>query len=176
MRRIRLKTKLVIAISAMVFGLVATLSYLYVSQFVRQRIREAYSSGDFVARQVRDAARDAVAVDLRNTDIDPADSEKIRKVIADSLQTDPGVSTLLQSIVGYSLIIYDVGLYDHDDHVLLHTDTSLLEKVVHPREDFGRVRDGNFFRQIEVVYGKPEVYDIHLPIQREGRPFVASIR
>ena len=36
MRRIRLKTKLVIAISAMVFGLVATLSYLYVSQFVRQ--------------------------------------------------------------------------------------------------------------------------------------------
>jgi|NGEPerStandDraft_6_1074524.scaffolds.fasta_scaffold19068_2 PAS domain S-box-containing protein len=171
MRRIRLKTKLVIAISAMVFGLVATLSYLYVSQFVRQRIREAYSSGDFVARQVRDAARDAVAVDLRNTDIDPADSEKIRKVIADSLQTDPGVSTLLQSIVGYSLIIYDVGLYDHDDHVLVHTDVSLLDKAVHPREDFSRVRDGNFFRQIEVVYGKPEVYDIHLPIQRDGKPF-----
>lgn len=171
MRRIRLKTKLVIAISAMVFGLVATLSYLYVSQFVRQRIREAYSSGDFVARQVRDAARDAVAVDLRNTDIDPADSEKIRKVIADSLQTDPGVNTLLQSIVGYSLIIYDVGLYDHDDHVLVHTDASLLDKAVHPREDFARVRDGNFFRQIEVVYGKPEVYDIHLPIQREGKPF-----
>ena len=124
MRRIRLKTKLVLAISAMVFGLVATLSYLYVSQFVRQRIREAYSSGDFVARQVRDAARDAVAVDLRNTDIDPADSEKIRAVIADSLQTDPGVNTLLQSIVGYSLIIYDVGIYDHDDHVLVHTDAS----------------------------------------------------
>ena len=171
MRRIRLKTKLVIAISAMVFGLVATLSYLYVSQFVRQRIREAYSSGDFVARQVRDAARDAVAVDLRNTDIDPADSEKIRKVIADSLQTDPGVNTLLQSIVGYSLFIYDVGLYDHDDHVLVHTDVSLLDKAVHPREDFARVRDGNFFRQIEVVYGKPEVYDIHLPIQRDGKPF-----
>lgn len=171
MRRIRLKTKLVIAISAMVFGLVATLSYLYISQFVRQRIREAYSSGDFVARQVRDAARDAVAVDLRNTDIDPADSEKIRKVIADSLQTDPGVNTLLQSIVGYSLIIYDVGLYDHDDHVLVHTDASLLDKAVRPREDFARVRDGNFLRQIEVVYGKPEVYDIHLPIQREGQPF-----
>ncbi len=171
MRRIRLKTKLVIAISAMVFGLVATLSYLYVSQFVRQRIREAYSSGDFVARQVRDAARDAVAVDLRNTDIDPGDSDKIRRVIADSLQTDPGVNTLLQSIVGYSLIIYDVGLYDYDDHVLAHTDASLLDKVVHPREDFAGVRDGNFLRQIAVVYGKPEVYDIHLPIQRENKPF-----
>ncbi len=171
MRRIRLKTKLVLAISAMVFGLVATLSYLYISQFVRQRIVEAYSTGDFVGRQVRDAARDAVAVDLRNTDIDPADTEKIRGVIADSLQTDPGLNTLLQSIVGYSLIIYDAGIYDRQDRVLVHTDASLLDKVVHPREDFARVRDGNFFRQIAVVYGKPEVYDIHLPIEREGKPF-----
>jgi PAS domain S-box-containing protein len=171
MRRIRLKTKLVLAISAMVFGLVATLSYLYVSQFVRQRIREAYSSGDFVARQLRDAARDAIAVDLRNTDIDPNDSGKIRAVIADSLQTDPGVNTLLQSIVGYSLIIYDVGIYDQGDHVLVHTDSALRDQVVHSREDFAGVRDGNFFRQIEVVYGKPEVYDIHLPVQREGKPF-----
>jgi PAS domain S-box-containing protein len=171
MRRIRLKTKLVLAISAMVFALVATLSYIYVSQFVRQRIQEAYSSGDFVARQVRDAARDAVAVDLRNTDINPSDNDKIRGVIADSLQTDPGVNTLLQSIVGYSLIIYDAGIYDRQDRVLVHTDATLLDKAVRPREDFAHVRDGNFLRQVEVVYGKPEVYDIHLPIQREGQPF-----
>ena len=171
MRRVRLKTKLVLAISAMVFALVATLSYLYVSQLVRQRIVQAYSSGDFVAREIRDAARDAVAVDLRNTDIDPNDTAKIRGVIADSLQTDPGVNTLLQSIVGYSLIIYDAGIYDRDGRVLVHTDASLLDKVVQSREDFGRVRDGKFFRQLEVVYGKPEVYDIHLPIQREGQPF-----
>jgi len=42
--------------------------------------RDVQSMGDFVARQLRDAARDAVAVDLRNTDIDPTDSEKIRAV------------------------------------------------------------------------------------------------
>ncbi|ABF42276.1 multi-sensor signal transduction histidine kinase [Candidatus Koribacter versatilis Ellin345] len=171
MRRIRLKTKLVIAISAMVFALVATLSYLYVSQLVLQRIRSAYNNGDFVAREIRDAARDAVAVDLRNTDINPSDSAKIRAVIADSLQTDPGVNTLLQSIVGYSPTTYDAGIYDRDDRVLVHTDSSLLDKVVHSREDFAQVRDGSFFRQMNVVYGKPEVYDIHLPIQRDGKPF-----
>ena len=171
MRRIRLKTKLVLAISGMVFALVATLSYLYVSQLVLQRIRSAYSQGDFVAREIRDAARGAVAVDLRNTDIDAADAEKIRSVIADSLQTDPGVNTLLQSIVGYSPIIYDAGIYDRQDRVLVHTDGSLLDKTVHPREDFAHVSDGNFLRQIEVVYGKPEVYDVHLPVQREGKPF-----
>ncbi|HEY3927027.1 MAG TPA: ATP-binding protein [Candidatus Koribacter sp.] len=171
MRRIRLKTKLVLAISAMVFALVATLSYLYISQLVRQRLVEAYNSGDFVARQIRDAGRDAIAVDLKNTDIDPGDTDKIRAVIADSLQTDPGVNTLLQSIVGYSLIIYDAGIYDQHDRVLVHTDNSLLDKTVLPRENFTRVRDGSFVRQLEVVYGKPEVYDIHLPVQREGKPF-----
>jgi len=171
MRRIRLKTKLVIAISAMVFALVATLSYLYLSQLVLQRIRSAYNNGDFVAREIRDAARDAVAVDLRNTDINASDTDKIRAVIADSLQTDPGVNTLLQSIVGYSPTTYDAGIYDRDDRVLVHTDSSLLDKIVHSREDFAKVRDGSFLRQIRIVYGKPEVYDIHLPIQRDGRPF-----
>src|SRR3569833_629172 len=112
MRRIRLKTKLVVAICAMVFALVATLSYLYVSQLVMQRIRSAYRHGDFVAREVRDAARDAIAVDLRNTDIEPGETEKVRSVSADSLQTVPGVNTLLQSGVGYSPITYDAGIYD----------------------------------------------------------------
>ena len=39
MARIRLKTKLVLAISGMVFALVAMFSYLYVSHLVRQRHR-----------------------------------------------------------------------------------------------------------------------------------------
>src|SRR5512140_315587 len=104
MPRIRLKTKLVLAISAMVFALVATLSYVYVSQLVRQRIREAYSSANFVAKQMRDSARDAIA--QRGSPPAPGSSAETTSDIADSLQNDPGMNTLLQSIVGYSLIVY----------------------------------------------------------------------
>ena len=39
------------------------------------------------------------------------------------------------------------------------------------REDFAQVRNGSFLQQLKVVYGKPKVYDVKLPIQREGQPF-----
>ncbi len=54
MSRMRLKTKLVLAISSMVFALVAIFCYLYVSHLVRQRTAEAYDSADFVAKEIRD--------------------------------------------------------------------------------------------------------------------------
>ena len=44
MGHMRLKTKLVLAISGMVFALVAVFCYVYMSYLVRQRTAEAYDS------------------------------------------------------------------------------------------------------------------------------------
>ena len=69
--RLRLKTKLVLAISGMVVAVVATLSFLYVSRLVQNRMDEAYQTGDFVAHQVFHATRQALEADLnavRNKD------------------------------------------------------------------------------------------------------------
>ena len=33
------------------------------------------------------------------------------------------------------------------------------------------MRNGNFLEQLKVVFGTPRVYDLYLPIQREGQPF-----
>ena len=49
MPALRLKTKLVFAITAMVLAIVATLSTVYVTQVVRQRIHEAREDGEFIA-------------------------------------------------------------------------------------------------------------------------------
>ena len=61
MARIRLKTKLVLAISGMVFALVAIFSYLYVSHLVRQRTADVYDSADFIAKEMRERAREISA-------------------------------------------------------------------------------------------------------------------
>ena len=63
----RLKTKLVLAISGMVVALVAIFSYFYVSRLVRQRIYEAYDSADFVAKEIRESARAASLANLGST-------------------------------------------------------------------------------------------------------------
>ncbi len=78
MPRLRLKTKLVLAISGLVFVLVATLSCLYVSQIFRQRISQSDDNADFIAHQVFHAARQALETDLPGSHREPQDSTHAR--------------------------------------------------------------------------------------------------
>lgn len=171
MARIRLKTKLVLAISGMVFALVAIFSYLYVSQLVRQRTAEAYDSAAFVAKEMRECAREASQIDLSSTFAEGNDPRQVQAVLNEALQSDPGLTTLLQSIVGYSQTIYDASIADVNDNAIVDTGTTPIGAKLEKREDFKRVRDGSFLQQLNVVYGAPRVYDVKLPIQREGQPF-----
>jgi signal transduction histidine kinase len=171
MGRIRLKAKLVLAITGMVVALVAMFSYLYVSHMVRQRTAEADDGAAFVAKQIREMAREASQVDLSSTFAKTSDPKQIQAVLNQALQNDPGLTVLLQSIVGYSPPSYDAAIADVTGRAIVHTDPAVIGSRLEKREDFAQVRSGNFLQQLKVVYGKPKVYDVKLPIQREGQAF-----
>src|SRR5437879_2546158 len=67
---LRLKTKLVLAITTMVVVLVATLSSIYISQLIKQRVDEAFQNGEFVASEVFQSTREALETDLANDNLD----------------------------------------------------------------------------------------------------------
>src|SRR5271169_3417326 len=171
MGRIRLKTKLVLAISGMVFALVAIFSYLYVSHLVRQRTADVYDSADFVAKEMRERAREISQIDLTSTFAATGNPAQVQATLNQALQTDPGLNTLLQSIVGYSQTIYDASIADVNGNAIVDTSPSAIGNKLEKREDFKQIRDGSFLQQLKAVYGKPKVYDVKLPIQREGQPF-----
>ncbi len=87
------------------------------------------------------------------------------------MRNDPGLNTLLESIVGYSHTIYDAAITDVNGRAMVHTTPSLIGRQIERREDFRQVLQGSFLRQLEVVYGTPRVYDVNLKIQREGKYF-----
>lgn len=167
----RLKTKLVIAITAMVVALVTALSYVYVAQLVRERVADAYKNGDFVAHQVFNGAREALELDLSDRHIDPDNPEEVRQAVQDSLQSDPGLNNLLQSIVGYQLEIYDAAIVDTNGVAMLHTEALLQNKPMAARPEFDAVRKLNAWRQIKLLYGPQKVFDVTLPLTRGGKPF-----
>jgi signal transduction histidine kinase len=169
--RFRLKIKLVVAISGMVLALVSALSYIYLSQLLRQRVSEAYDDGDFIAHQIYQVSRDALESDLKTATIDENNPDELRALIEKSLQSDPGVNSLLQSVVGYSPNIYEVAIADVHGNALLHSVSDLQGKSLPKRPPFLSLRNASFWRQVRVVYGKPEVYDVTLPLQRAGLPF-----
>src|SRR5580704_1067009 len=88
MSRMRLKTKLVLAISGMVFALVAIFCYLYVSHLVRQRTAEAYDSANFVAKEIRDRAREASQIDLSTAFVNQNDPKQVEDLLDQVLKTD----------------------------------------------------------------------------------------
>jgi signal transduction histidine kinase len=164
---VRLKTKLVLAISLMVMLLVSTLSSIYVSQIVSQRIQDDYTHFDFVAKEIRQATENALEVDTSNA----RNAAEARQQIIDTLQGDPGLNSQLTSAIGYSDIIFDAAVVDSESRVLVSTGGNATGEVLPPRENFADLTTIGFLRQLQWVYGKPKLYEIRAPIQREGQPF-----
>jgi len=166
MGRLRLKTKLVLAITGMVFVLVGLFSYVYVSHRLRQSTTEAYTRGDFVAKEIEDSARKATQVDLRKLEVDLDNPVLVQAALERRLQEDDGLNTLLQSILAYSYTIYDAGITDVEGRAIVHTDTSLVGSRLERRDNYSALLSANFFRQLQLIYGPPHVYDLYVPIKR----------
>src|SRR6266404_2790907 len=166
---LRLKTKLVLAITSMVVMVVAVLSSIFISQLVKQRVDEAFQNGEFVSLEIFQSAREALEANLSGSG--PGKQASSDAEIAKILQNDPGLNSLLQSTVGYSPTIYDVAIADQQGRAIVHSDGTLVGTLLPAREEFSSVSKGGFWKQVSIVYGDPKVYKMQLPLQRDGAPF-----
>src|SRR5438874_5176592 len=153
MPALRLKTKLVFAITAMVLAIVATLSTIYVSQVVRQRIHEARADGEFIANEIFTVARDPLETDLTSSRIDVNDPQQVSDAIQEALQTDASLNSLLQSIKTWSPVILDATIVDTRGRALLHTTEEFTGKIIKSREYFALIDLGGIWKQINMIYG-----------------------
>jgi PAS domain S-box-containing protein len=168
-----LKTKLVLSITAMVVAIVATLSTLYISEVVHQRIQEVASIADVIKLHMFAVARPALTVDLSATKVDMNDPQKVEAAMEDLLQSDTVVTSLLESVTGDSQNILDACIVDASGMALLHTTAALQNTIVPAREDFANLLNGGIRRQFKLIYGPPETYDARLPLinNTTGKPF-----
>src|SRR2546423_1900351 len=170
--KLRLKTKLVIAISGMVVALAVTLLTLYVSQLVHQAVQDAYGSSNFVAHETLHLARQALEEDLESTKLKPITPEEFEQFAQESLTTDPGVGSLMESIIGYSPEVLDTAIVNINGVALMHSDNDMIGKKVLPRDDLARLLRGGFRDQLRIVYGPMKTYEITLPLERNDSPFL----
>ena len=71
---LRLKTKLVLAITGLIFLIVTALSWLFLDRLLEQRVAQSYEGNEVVAHQVLYATRLALENDLRGKTIRPGRS------------------------------------------------------------------------------------------------------
>lgn len=161
---LRLKTKLVIAITGMVLAMVATISTLYLSKVVRLQMNQSLKDGQFIAHQIYSVSRDPLERELSNGKVDLNDPKVIEATIEQVLQTDAGVTSLLKSVVGYSSTIQDAAVTNPQGRALVHSSPSLQGIILNRREDFSAITGGSIWKQLKVIYGPAQVYDVHEPL------------
>ncbi len=168
----RLKTKLVVAVTALVFLLVSATSWLYLSRSLRQYVDQSYASTDIITHQVLFATRQAIEQGVIHGTIQPTQPPVLfRAQVAAVLQNDAALNALMVSVISYSPTIFDITIVDSANRSLISTDPLLEARTMPWRPDYGKLRGRSFIKILQIVLGKARVYDLPLTLQRNGRPF-----
>src|SRR5206468_4114652 len=146
---LRRKTMIELVITLMVTVMVSAFSYLYVSQILRLRITNANDTATSLTHQLAYAVSNAVP-DFSSTSIDTNSPAAVRRALAEYVQTDVALNNLLQSDPGDWRFIYDVTILDVAGKALLHTNASMVGKVIAPRPDFQKIVNAHFREQIRL--------------------------
>lgn len=169
----RLKTKLVLAITALVFLIAGVLSVVYVTQLLRAAVQQSYDTNKTVANQVRFALIQALESGLSGRQVDPNNPAELRDLEASAIRNSAALQAVVESVNRYSLTVYDINIGDSQSLTLVSTNPNNEGKLLPRRPDYSELLKANPFRLIHEVFGPPRVYEIALPIERNGALFAS---
>jgi len=168
----RLKTKLVLAITALVFLIAGLLSLVYVFQLVHSAVQQSYDTNRMVANQVQFAVRNALETGLRDQKVDPNNPAELRNLAGKAVRDNAALQAVVESVNRYSLTVYDINIGDSQSITVLSTNPDNEDKPLPVRPNYQRLRDASALQLIHEVYGPPRVFDVVVPLDRNGEPFV----
>lgn len=168
----RLKTKLVLAITVLVFLISGLLSFVYVTQLLHAAVQQSYDTSRMVANQVRFGVQQALQTGLQGHEVDPNNPAQLRNLIAQVIRGDTSLHGLIESVNRYSLTVYDVNVADSQSLILTSTNPNNLDKALPQRPNYSQLLNARPLKLIREVFGRPRVFDVVVSIERNGQPFI----
>jgi PAS domain S-box-containing protein len=170
--RLSLKTKFTLATALLVLAVVAVVSSLYLGRLMRQTLRQANDTANFVAQQVYgacgDALKDANERGESPASLDPVD---LRRYVRHAFDNSSTLNSLIESDVGISPTIYEITITDANGTVLVSSDASLRDMKVAGRPPLSSLVRTGVFQQMRLLYGPPQTYEYSLAFQLGPEPF-----
>jgi len=166
-----LRAKLTMVITALVLLTTAVLSMVFLELLMQQVLHDTNQRALELARDVFDSAshaeNDAKAMGMLPASEDPQEiHDYVRKVFetSDALNARLSGAAELPSI-------YEVSIVDHDGMVLVSSDTSGNGKIVGRRPPLSRLVQSPVVRQVRILLGQPQVYEVEFPFNVRGQAF-----
>jgi signal transduction histidine kinase len=167
----RLKTKLVLAITTLVFLIAGVVSLVYVTQLLHAAVQQSYDTNRMVANQVRSALQNALETGLKDREVDPGNPAELRALAAEAVRNSDMLHSVIESVDRYSLTVYDVNIGDSQSNTLLSTNPDNEDKPLPVRPSYEQLRDADPLKLMTTVFGPPKVFEIVAPIERNGEMF-----
>ena len=170
----RMKTKLVLAMTGLVFLIAGTVSGVYVHQLVKEAVRQTYDTNQMVAYQVWFALEQALETGLKDRKVDPNNPAELRGLVAETVRNDATLQAVVDSVNRYSLTVYDINIGDSQGGTLLSTNPDNEGKPLPPRPNYNQLLKANPFQMILQVFSKPAIFDVVAPLENNGK-LIASV-
>lgn len=168
----RLKTKLVLAITSLVFVISGLISLVYVGQLLRAAVQQSNDASTMVANQVRMALQNALEEGMKDQVVDPNDPGQLHQLVTDTIRGNDALRALLSSVNRYSLTVYDINICDSAGVTLLSTNPLNQDRTIPARPDYGQLLRAGPIELIREVYGEPRVFEVVVPLERNGQHFL----
>lgn len=168
----RLKTKLVVALTALTFAIVLVLSGLFSAELLRQRIEQTWSTNDVQARQVWLMTQQAFRDGIRANPPSDRSEEAFHAAVVDALRNNDALANLMSAVVRYSPTVVDVSVTDANGTTVVSTDPDALDQPAPKRLSLKTVRDNGVLYQVRQVFGPARVLEVTQALDRNGKPFL----
>ena len=166
-----LKIKLTALITLLVLLMVLATSTLYLSHLTRQALSEVGSRGEYVANEIYHQASTLLSQARMPAGSNPSDFQALRGFVQARLAADAGLTSLLESAIGYSPSIYYAAITDTRHQVMVHNDPGEIGQVMAPAVPFEDLLHAGLLKQLRVIYGPSRVYEVVLPLEIGNTPF-----
>ena len=167
----RLKPKLVLAISSLVLLISGIVSLVYVTQLLNAAVKQTYETNRMVADQVRFALQEALESGLKDRTVDPNNPAELRNLEAQAIHDSaraPRGDRFGQPLLPHRL------RHQHRRRqlrTLASTNPDNVDKPLPVRSDYKQLLNADAFQLYRDVFGPPQGLDVVVPLDRNGEPF-----
>jgi len=169
----RLKTKLVLAITALVFLVAGMLSLVYVSELLHASVQQTYDTDRTGAAQIWSALDNALRAGLKDRRVDPNNPAQLRTLEAEAVRGSDALKASIDALNSSSLTVYDINIADAQGGTLLSSDPGNQDKPLPARPNYSELLNNGTLQLMREVFGTPRVFDIVIPLNRNGALFAA---
>jgi len=170
--QLRLRTKLTLVMTGLVFLVVVVLSGVYFARLTSQVIQETNNRANELTQQVFAQAKRSLA-DAKQTGMQAASDspEDRRDYVRQAFERNEGLAQEMQAPLGANAWMYDVMIVDKYGMVLASSDPQMPGTTVQQRPLFGQLERANIFKQMKALYGPQQVYEVRYPFTMAKEPF-----